>query len=54
MTHRTYLLPLVLSLLLLLSLTACGDSSSDDLQSGYETVMDMDFLDGMWSIVGTS
>lgn len=30
MTHRTYLLPLVLALLLLLSLTACGDSSSDD------------------------
>ena len=54
MTHRTYLLPLVLALLLLLSLTACGDSSSDDPQSGYETVMDMDFLDGMWSIDGTS
>ena len=29
MTHRTYLLPLVLALLLLLSLTACGDSSDD-------------------------
>ena len=54
MTHRTYLLPLVLALLLLLSLTACGDSSSDDPQSGYETVMDMEFLDGMWSIDGTS
>ena len=54
MTHRTYLLPLVLALLLLLSLTACGDSSSDDPQSGYETVMDMEFLDGMWSINGTS
>lgn len=54
MTHRTYLLPLVLALPLLLSLTACGDSSSDDPQSGYETVMDMDFLDGMWSIDGTS
>lgn len=38
MTHRTYLLPLVLALLLLLSLTACGDSSSDDLQSGYDGV----------------
>ena len=35
MTHRTYLLPLMLALLLLLSLTACGDSSSDDPQSGY-------------------
>jgi len=44
----------VLALLLLLSLTACGDSSSDDPQSGYETVMDMEFLDGMWSIDGTS
>ena len=54
MTHRTYLLPLMLALLLLLSLTACGDSSSDDPQSGYETVMDMEFLDGMWSIDGTS
>ena len=54
MTHRTYLLPLVLALLLLLSLTACGDSSSDDPQSGYETVMDMEFLDGMWSIDGTA
>ena len=54
MTHRTYLLPLVLALLLLLSLTACGDSSSDDPQSGYETVMDIEFLDGMWSIDGTS
>ena len=54
MKHRTYLLPLVLALLLLLSLTACGDSSSDDPQSGYETVMDMEFLDGMWSIDGTS
>lgn len=54
MTHRTYLLPLVLALLLLLSLTACGDGSSDDPQSGYETVMDMEFLDGMWSIDGTS
>ena len=54
MTHRTYLLPLVLALLLLLSLTACGDSSSDNPQSGYETVMDMEFLDGMWSIDGTS
>ena len=48
MTHRTYLLPLVLALLLLLSLTACDDSSSDDPKSGYETVMDMEFLDGMW------
>ena len=54
MTHRTYLLPLVLALLLLLSLTACDDSSSDDPKSGYETVMDMEFLDGMWSIDGTS
>lgn len=54
MTHRTYLLPLVLALLLLLSLTACGDGNSDDPQSGYETVMDMEFLDGMWSIDGTS
>jgi len=54
MTHRTYLLPLVPALLLLLSLTACGDSNSDDPQSGYETVMDMEFLDGMWSIDGTS
>ena len=44
MTHRTYLLPLVLALLLLLSLTACGDSSSDDPQSGYETVMDLSLI----------
>ena len=27
MTHRTYLLPLVLALLLLLSLTACGEQN---------------------------
>lgn len=41
---------LILTLLLCLLLPACGDSSSDDKQGGYETVMDMEFLDGMWSI----
>ena len=33
MTHRTYLLPLVLALLLLLRKTASGDTSTDDPQS---------------------
>mgnify|MGYP007067066780 CR=1 FL=1 len=37
-----------------LSLAACGNTESDDTQSGYETVMDMEFLDGMWSIDGTA
>ena len=48
-----HFLAMLLALLFCLSLTACGDSSSDDPQSGYETVMDMEFLDGMWSIDGT-
>ena len=47
-------LVLFLALALCLGLTACGDTESDDTQSGYETVMDMDFLDGMWSIDGTA
>ena len=47
-------LVLFLALALCLGLTACGDTESDDTQSGYETVMDMEFLDGMWSIDGTS
>ena len=41
-------LVLFLALALCLGLTACGDTESDDMQSGYETVMDMEFLDGMW------
>lgn len=45
---------LFLALALCLGLTACGDTESDDTQSGYETVMDMEFLDGMWSIDGTA
>lgn len=47
-------LVLFLALALCLGLTACGDTESDDMQSGYETVMDMEFLDGMWSIDGTA
>ena len=47
-------LVLFLALALCLGLTACGDTESDDTQSGYETVMDMEFLDGMWSIDGTA
>mgnify|MGYP000116830787 CR=1 FL=1 len=47
-------LVLFLALALCLGLTACGDTESDDTQSGYETVMDMELLDGMWSIDGTS
>ena len=47
-------LVLFLTLALCLGLTACGDTESDDTQSGYETVMDMEFLDGMWSIDGTA
>lgn len=47
-------LVLFLALALCLDLTACGDTESDDMQSGYETVMDMEFLDGMWSIDGTA
>ena len=36
-----WLLPLLaLALALCLGLTACGDTESDDTQSGYETVMD--------------
>ena len=48
------ILVLIPVLLLCLGLAACGDTDSDDTQSGYETVMDMEFLDGMWSIDGTS
>ena len=44
----------LIPLLLCLSLAACGDSGPEDAQSGYETVMDMAVLDGMWSIDGTS
>ena len=40
-------LVLFLTLALCLGLTACGDTESDDTQSGYETVMDMEFLDGI-------
>ena len=47
-------LVLFLALALCLGLTACGDTESDDTQSGYETVMDMEFLNGMWSIDGTA
>lgn len=47
-------LVLFLALALCLGLTGCGDTESDDTQSGYETVMDMEFLDGMWSIDGTA
>ena len=47
-------LVLFLALALCLGLTACGDTEFDDTQSGYETVMDMEFLDGMWSIDGTA
>ena len=47
-------LVLFLALALCLGLTACGETESDDTQSGYETVMDMEFLDGMWSIDGTA
>ena len=47
-------LVLFLALALCLGLTACGDTESDDMQSGYETVMDMEFLDRMWSIDGTA
>ncbi len=36
-------LVLFLALALCLGLTACGDTESDDTQSGYETVMDMEF-----------
>ena len=48
------LFSLLTALALCLSLAACGDTESDDTQSGYETVMDMEFLDGMWSIDGTA
>ena len=50
---------LLLTLLLCLSLTACG-SPEDDLASPEETakgntlVTDMEFLDGMWSVDGLS
>ena len=47
-------LVLFLALALCLGLTACGDTEFDDTQSGYETVMDMEFLNGMWSIDGTA
>ena len=48
------LFSLLTALALCLSLAACGDTESDDTQSGYETVTDMEFLDGMWSIDGTA
>ena len=48
------LFALVWTLFMCLSLAACGNTESDDTQSGYETVMDMEFLDGMWSIDGTA
>ena len=48
------LFALVWALFMCLSLAACGNTESDDTQSGYETVMDMEFLDGMWSIDGTA
>lgn len=48
------LFSLLAALALCLSLAACGDTESDDTQSGYETVMDMEFLDRMWSIDGTA
>ena len=48
------LFSLVWTLFMCLSLAACGNTESDDTQSGYETVMDMEFLDGMWSIDGTA
>ena len=48
------LFSLLTALALCLSLAACGDTESDDTHSGYETVTDMEFLDGMWSIDGTS
>ena len=35
-------LVLFLALALCLGLTACGDTESDDTQSGYETVMDVE------------
>ena len=56
MTWRSRLLLLPLALSLLLSLTACGNTAQDDTPSddGPEAVMDMEFLDGMWSIDGTS
>lgn len=40
------LFALVWTLFMCLSLAACGNTESDDTQSGYETVMDMEFLDG--------
>ncbi|WP_296118934.1 lipoprotein [uncultured Eubacterium sp.] len=48
------LFALVWALFMCLSLAACGNTDSDDTQTGYETVMDMEFLDGMWSIDGTA
>ena len=48
------LFALVWALFMCLSLAACGNTESDDTQSGYETVMDIEFLDGMWSIDGTA
>ena len=56
MTWRSRLLLLPLALSLLLSLTACGDTAQNDTppDDGPEAVMDMEFLDGMWSIDGTS
>lgn len=52
-------LSLLLSLLLCLSLTACGSSEDDlsppeDGSGGNALVTDMAFLDGMWSIDGLS
>ncbi len=54
MTHRTYLLPLMLVVLLLLSLTACGDSSSDDRKAAMRPSWTWNFSTGCGASTGTS
>lgn len=60
MKNISKITPFAISLLLALNFTACSDDQTDnDLQSenntsgsGYESVTDMSFLDGKWSVNG--